>query len=279
MLSRVDSRAATVASALLVVLLIGSCGGEGGGDGAGPTISPTRTAAASPPSPTRSLTRSPDPTETPDQPSPSRSLDPTLDPTESPEEPTPRPSSEPAEQEPTAETFAPSEEETDGVAEEPGGEAVEEPGEDEGAPSWVWWLLAALVVGSAGAIPLVVGARRRRAWRQELVEAEGELSWLALELLPGLRHAGSLEQVTGGWEVGQTRVTVAEDRLIALESTAPDEDGRERARSLRDAARQARARMEQLIRPGSQEMWALDLDSIIADLELALRPSPGPSTA
>jgi hypothetical protein len=132
-------------------------------------------------------------------------------------------------------------------------------------------VLAVLLVASAVAIPLVAGARRRKAWQRELVEAEGELAWLARDMLPGLRHAGSRDQVTGGWTVGQARVTAAEDRLTVLESTAPDEAGRERARSLRDAARQARAHMEQLIGPGPHDTWALDLDSIIADLELVLR--------
>ena len=36
--------------------------------------------------------------------------------------------------------------------------------EDQGVPSWVWWLLAALILGTAVAIPLVVRARRRNAW-------------------------------------------------------------------------------------------------------------------
>jgi hypothetical protein len=80
--------------------------------------------------------------------------------------------------------------------------------------------------------------------------------------------------VTGGWAVGRPRVATAEDQLTALEATAPSETDREKARLLRDAARQARERMEQLTGPGPHDTWALDLDDIIANLELVLQRSP-----
>ncbi len=140
-------------------------------------------------------------------------------------------------------------------------------------------MLAALLLGSAVAIPLVVRARRRGAWRQALAEQEGEVAWLARDLLPELRRSGSVEQVAGGWAVGRTRVTAAEDRLTVLESTAPDDLGRERARALRDAVRRADAGMGQLTGPGPHDEWALDLDAIIDDLEHALRPAPGTDVA
>ena len=286
-------RAATFASVLLLaVLLLVSCGGEDGGGGARPSISPTRTPTASLPSPELpSITRSPTRTGSPERPSPTRSPGRT----ESPERPTPTRS--PPEQtespEPPAptrspeQTASPTEPLTQGGSAVPtqNPDATETPttdsteaqdeaapaaAEDEGVPSWVWWLLAALVLGTAVAIPLVVRARRRNAWRRDLTEAEGELAWFARELLPGLRQVGSRERLVGGWTVGQPRVAAAEDRLTVLESTAPDEAGRERARSLRDASRWARGRMQQVTGPGS-DTWALDLDTIIADLERVLR--------
>ena len=156
----------------------------------------------------------------------------------------------------------------------PADEPSQDSADDEGVPGWVWWLVAALLVGSAVGIPLAMRARRRSAWRQELAADEAELAWFARELLPGLRQAGSREQVAGGWAVGQARVAAAEDRLTVLESTAPDDAGRQRARSLRDAVRQARAHMGRLTGPEPPDTWALDLDEIIADLEVALRPSP-----
>jgi len=112
-----------------------------------------------------------------------------------------------------------------------------------------------------------------------VVEAEGELAWFARELLPGLRQAGSREQMAGGWAVGRARVAAAEDRLTVLDSTAPDEAGHRRARSLRDAVRQARVQMERLTGPGSRDRWAVDLDAIISDIESALRPPPPSSPA
>ena len=127
------------------------------------------------------------------------------------------------------------------------------------------------------AIPLVVRSRRRNAWRQELAAAEAEVAWLARELLPELRRAASREEVAGGWSVSQARVSAAEDRLTVLESSAPDDPGRARARVLRDASRAARAQMQQLLGPGPHDTWALDLDAIIIDLESALRPPPATS--
>ena len=279
---------------LVVLLLLVSCGGGDGGEGARPSISPTRTPSRTPtatlPSPELpSITRTPTRTGSPERPSPTRTPgrtdgpnqpSPTRSPeqTDSPEQPTPTRSPEPTSsptgpltkggpaqptQAPTVtETLVP--DSTEAESEAPA------PAEDEGVPSWVWWLLAALILGTAVTIPLVVRARRRNDWRQDLDEAAGELAWFARELLPGLRHAGSRDEVVGGWAVSQVRVAAAEDRLTVLESTAPDDAGRERARSLRDASREARGRMQQITGPGS-DTWALDLDTIIADLELVLR--------
>jgi len=141
----------------------------------------------------------------------------------------------------------------------------------------MWWLLAAVLVAAAIAIPLLLTRRRRDAWRRELAEAESELAWFARELLPELRQAPSSEEMVGGWAVASSRVTAAEDRLTALDTTRPDDDGRARALALRDAARVARTRMEQLTKAGAPDTWSVDLDDIRADLEVALGPPPSPS--
>ena len=283
------ARCVTRTLALAVVLLpIASCGGEEGGGGARPTISSTRTPTATVPSPTRSLDR----TESPEAPTPTRPEQPTEEPTQEPtrtEQPTqePRPtrsadpsrspdspategSALPTEQESSPGTPTPTVSETGDAAE---GAADGDTG-DEGVPAWVWWVLAALVLGSAVAVPLVLRARRRSAWGRALVEGEGEVAWLARDLLPELRRSGSLDQVAGGWAVGRARVSAAEDRLTVLESTAPDDVARERARSLRDACRRADAAMVRLTGPGPHDEWALDLDAVVDDLEHALRPAP-----
>jgi hypothetical protein len=265
------TRGASVASGLLVVLLLGSCGG-GEGDGvAPPTISPGRTPTATLPT-LPSPTRSPERTQSPELPSPSPTRSP--DRTQSTDDPAPERSSPPPAQEPATRTPTPTAQETADSGDPAADEPVQDSAEDEAVPTWVWWLLAAVVVGSVVAVPLVLRARRRSAWRRELAEGEGELAWFARELLPGLRLAGSRELAASGWAVGRVRVAAAEDRLTVLESTAPDEAGRQRARSLRDAGREAWARMEQLTGPEPSDTWALDLDAIIADLELALRPTP-----
>jgi hypothetical protein len=141
----------------------------------------------------------------------------------------------------------------------------------------MWWLLAAVLVVAVIAIPLLLARRRRDAWRRELSQAESELAWLAHELLPELRQAPSREQMAGGWAVASNRVLTAEDRLTALETTGPNDDGRARALALRDAARVARTKMETMSKTGAPETWKFDLDDIRADLESALGPAPSPS--
>ena len=269
--TRAVTRGLLLVAALLLLL---SCGGGDGEEGDRPEISPTRTPTASVPSvglpsitrsePTASpelptITRS-EPTSSPELPTITRS-----EPTSSPDEPTTQETSDPAEQ-PTSESVAPPSAGTD-----ESGEQSAQGSADDGVPPWVWWLLAALVLASAVAIPLIVRARRRNAWQRDLGGVEAELAWFARVLLPELRQVGSREQVAGGWAVGEPRVAAAEDRLTALEPTAPDDAGRRRALSLRDASRRARARMAQLAGPDPNDAWVLDLDAIIADLEAALQ--------
>ena len=123
---------------------------------------------------------------------------------------------------------------------------------------------------------VAVARARRRRWRERLVAAEAEVGWLARELLPQLRDTGSLERVAGGWQVGLPRVTALEDELTVLESSTKKVEDAARARTLRDAVRSAHARVDSLVAGGGQDIWALDLDEIVALLESALTPVPQP---
>ena len=94
-------------------------------------------------------------------------------------------------------------------------------------------------------------------------------------LVPELRLAESLDQAAGGWTVGSSRVSALEDRLTALEATAPDDAGRTRARTLRDAVRAARTRVHGLLTAGQVDTFQRDLDAVAAELERALEtPQP-----
>lgn len=291
--SAVANRAAGV---LLSALLLASCAGTGDGEGARPSISPTRTPTAELPSTSETTSASgteqpgteapttEEPTgeptsedSSPELPSPSR----TPERTERPEEPeTPLTTTLTTTLTPTATATAtptvtePEPEETSPAQEPEAQEPAEEDVEDDGVPAWAWWLAGALVAAALVAVPLVVRSRRRTAWDRDLAAAEGEVVWLARELLPELRRAASREELAGGWTVSQARVATAEDRLTVLESSAPDEPRRERSRALRDASRASRAQMQRLLGPGAHDTWALDLDAIIIDLETALRPTP-----
>jgi len=120
-------------------------------------------------------------------------------------------------------------------------------------------------------VPLLVRARRRRAWRADLSAAEDEVAWFARMLVPELRQAGSPERVAGGWTVAASRVSAVEDRLTALEASAPDDAGRARTRTLRDAVRSSRGRMQELLGSAAPDTLSHGLDAIAAELEAALR--------
>ena len=141
----------------------------------------------------------------------------------------------------------------------------------------MWWLLAALVLAAlAGGAAAWARARRRNGWRADLRSAEDEVSSFARVLLPELRQSRSLDQVVGGWDVGSTRVGAAEDRLTVLEASAPSDVDGSRAQTLRDAVRTARQRLDSLTVVAPHETWALDLDEVASDLEVALGPAPQP---
>jgi hypothetical protein len=139
-----------------------------------------------------------------------------------------------------------------------------------GVPSWVWWLLGALVAVVAIAVPLLLRANRRRRWQTDFQTAEAEAAWFARALIPELRRAGSPDQLAGAWAVGSSRVSALEDRLTALEATAPDEDSRARARRLRNPVRHAHGRLNALITTGDVATLWQDLDPATAEIEAAL---------
>ncbi|HET6989577.1 MAG TPA: hypothetical protein VFI00_23320 [Kribbella sp.] len=146
--------------------------------------------------------------------------------------------------------------------------------ESDGPPSWLWWVLAAIVLALAVGIPLLVRSRRRQAWRTDLASAEGEVAWFARELIPELRRLNSPAEVAGGWNIAAGRVVAVEDRLTGLEPNAPDDAAQTRARSLRDAVRAARARIEGLLQSGRPETMRQDLDAVAAQLEQVLAAAP-----
>jgi hypothetical protein len=289
------SRASRRAAALLLVsCLLAACGGTGLGEDGEPSVEPTRTPTATltrPEAKPPETTTSPQPTipeaTSPEATSPQR----TIPEATSPEATSPR-ASRPQPPSPTRTTttegtdpsstttrsLEPTEEQdvagpsgsTAAATGQPEKEAAEGPTDQDGAPAWAWWTAGALVVACVIAVPLVLRARRRSTWAQGLEREEAELAWLARDLLPTLRSTRSVEALAGGWEVGQARVAAAEDRLVVLESSAPDEAGQMRARALRDASRRARARVRALVVPGQHGDWTGELDAAIAELELAL---------
>jgi hypothetical protein len=94
--------------------------------------------------------------------------------------------------------------------------------------------------------------------------------WFARVLVPELGQSGSLDQLEGGWTVGANRVATVEDLLTALEASAPDDATRTGTRTLRDAVRVSRGRVEELLQAGDPEALFPTLNEVAAELEAAL---------
>lgn len=277
---------------LPVVASLASCGDQSGDR---PTLDPSRSLTDVPsvtatlPSPTRSFSRSPTDTAsasdapttdepTTDEPTEPPTTEPTEPPTSTatsaPPTPTPTPTPTRTESEPTTAASSPEQEPTPSASPTPEATEDEKAEDDAATPTWVWWLLGALVVALAVGVPLLVRARRRSAWQERLTAAEAEVAWFARELVPALRRDTSVDRLAGAWAVSSQRVVAAEDLLTSLVATAQDDARRARATELRDAVRAGRSRVESLAVGQDVSELALDLDEVAAGLEAALRPAP-----
>jgi outer membrane biosynthesis protein TonB len=236
----------------------------------GPTRSPQRGESTSPtetaPEPTRSSETAAPPPPTQPAPETTRSSQVVAapSPTQPETEPTRTESSAP--EEPTS----PTETESTAAPSPTTSPSVQPTSTESNGPTWLRWLLVALVVALAVAIPLLVRASHRREWRDALASAEDEVAWFARGLIPQLRQMGSLAEVAGGWNLAEGRVAALEDKLTALEPTAPDDVARARALDLRDAVRAARGQIRALLQAGRQETRTQDLDAVAARLEQVL---------
>jgi hypothetical protein len=127
------------------------------------------------------------------------------------------------------------------------------------------------LLAAAIATPLLVRRHRRQVWRADFATAEQEVAWFARVLIPELGQSGSLDQVEGGWTVGSDRIAAAEDQLTALEASAPDEITQAETRTLRDAVRASRGRVEEMLQSGDPEAISPTLNEVAVELETALR--------
>ena len=269
-----------------VAFIVSSCGGSGSGQ---PSRSPslsretsrtlappsaTSTAAAAPtetsastatsrPTVTRTPTANPAPTETATAtttatvtlpPTVTAAPTATLAPTPQPATPTPTPTA--------AQT-----------------EAVTPTSSDTSStPAWLWWLIGAIVLAVAVVSAFLIRRNnRKQAWADKLSSSEADVAWFARELIPHLSQAPSVQQMAGGWRISSDRVIAAEDRLTSLEAAAIDDVGRGQARTLRDAVREARARLDALAVGGDMAMALSQLQGAAGELEAALA-SVSPAT-
>ena len=117
---------------------------------------------------------------------------------------------------------------------------------------------------------LVPRSRRRREWDEEFASAEREAAWFARDLLPRLWMAATPDLWAGGWQVSADRVLANEDQLTRLEASAPDDQRRARALSLRDGVRSTRRGVEQAVASPGVGASADDLRFLAHQLEASL---------
>lgn len=145
-------------------------------------------------------------------------------------------------------------------------------------PAWLWWLIGAIVLAVAVVSAFLIRRNnRKQAWADRLSSSEADVAWFARELIPHLSQAPSVQQVAGGWRISSDRVIAAEDRLTSLEAAAIDDVGRGQARTLRDAVREARARLDALAVVGDMATALSQLQGAAGALEAALA-SVSPAT-
>jgi hypothetical protein len=281
--TRAGATAAAVGG-LVSALVMASCGGDVSGERpegeASRSLSASASVTVSLPSPTRSSAVT-DPPATEEE--PSRSAPPPTRPDESePQPPKPSVQPEPSRSPDRSESAAPSPSVPDPTptatlpvteaaeAIEPAAVAPsdEPPSSDSEGVAW-WWLLAALVVAVAAGAMVYRGSRRRHAWAAELGAAEGEVGWLARELLPGLARSGSIEAASGAWAISRGRVHALEASLAELQASAHDDVGELRARFLLDAVRRAGTRVDTGVRGGDAHAFATMLLDTVSELETA----------
>ena len=145
-------------------------------------------------------------------------------------------------------------------------------------PAWLWWLIGAIVLVVAVVSTFLIRRNnRKQAWADRLSSSEADVAWFARELIPHLSQAPSVQQISGGWRISSDRVIAAEDRLTSLEAAAIDDVGRGQARTLRDAVREARARLDALAVVGDMATALSQLQGAAGQLEAALA-SVSPAT-
>jgi hypothetical protein len=141
--------------------------------------------------------------------------------------------------------------------------------------------VAAGVLGGGALITLLVVRRRRavHAWEGRLDAAEDEVGWFARDLIPQLRRTGSSTGVLAGWSVASARIASLRDELSALVASAPDEEHRARADSMRSAVGVSQQALAALTAE-SAAGWEAALDTAQTPLLSALvPPSPGADQA
>lgn len=250
-----------------LTLVLAGCGGGSGGPIAsrlpslGPTASPTTesptpspsrssivprptpTTESPTPSPSRSSILSPEATTSP-TPEPTRTVEPTPTPTPT-ESPTPTQSPTPTPTPTSTPTPTPTPTLTPTPTPTPSASEVPAPAGSQ-TPTWVWWLLALLVVAALGTgLWLFLRARAaRQAWQAGLATALDGTRWFAGDLLPTLGLSETPDALRGGWTVAAPRVAQLEDQLSQLQAGARDEAGRTQATTLRDAVRESRTALD-----------------------------------
>ena len=271
----------TLAGFLAGLLLASSLVACGDGEGPGiprPTRTPTQTPSIDTPTPTRTPTPSLEPTPEP-TPEPTREPEPTSEPTEPTREPEPgtdrgaHPEPEPTPNRPLE--VEPTEEPTDETPEDTRPTTRPTTRRPPGSGGCSRHCCSARRSGSPCWCAPGAGPRGAPNWPRPRVSWSGSPATSCpgyVRPAPASRspvdgrsaHLGSPRPRTGSRCSSPAPTTRAAGPAPVM---------------LRDAARQPGSGWTRLVAPGPHDTWALDLDTVMLDLETALGPPPAPSPA
>jgi hypothetical protein len=151
-------------------------------------------------------------------------------------------------------------------------------------PWWAWLLLLLAVVGLvAGIVALMT--RRRRAlggWDQPLADAEASAQWLQDRVLPATLGVEDPAEAVAAWAAVRPRFLELDEQLTGLLRTAPDDERRAMAASLRVALADVATALDDRSSAGSMDGWVtarlrVDLARDRLERRLAHQPLVGPA--
>jgi hypothetical protein len=151
-------------------------------------------------------------------------------------------------------------------------------------PWWAWLLLLLAVVGLVAGIVALMTRRRRalEGWDQPLADAEASAQWLQDRVLPATLGVEDPAEAVAAWTAIRPRFLELDEQLTGLLRSAPDDERRAMAASLRVALADVATALDDRSSAGSMDGWVtarlrVDLARDRLERRLAHQPLVGPT--